>query len=220
MKLIFVSDTLSSGGTERVVSILANYFSKKYETEIICLRKMETFYPLEPSVNVVYANDGHGSWLKKLLWLRRYIQKDDVVVPFMVKVYCVVLLSLIGKKNTIIASERNDPRTTAPAWKVLRRCLLHKVNTLVVQTNDIKNYFWQGIRSRIEIIMNPLEPKQCSDATWNRESKLILAIGRTDEQKNYPMMIRAFNRIRMNHPDYRLEIWGNRNQTGEIVREL
>ncbi len=216
MRLIFVTDTLSSGGAERVVSILANHFSCKFATEIICLRRREVFFQINPSVKIVYACDDNQGWLNRMVWIRHYVRPDDVVIPFMVKVYCVVLLSLIGKKITIIASERNDPRSTPLTWKWLRWILLHKVNRLVVQTKEIKNYFSNNIQKKTDIIMNPVEIEQCSSTPWDRISRTILAIGRTDDQKNYPMMIRAFNKIRMNHPEYRLDIWGNRNMGGVI----
>lgn len=38
MKIVFVTDTLSSGGSERVLSTLANSLCKTYEVSIVCLR--------------------------------------------------------------------------------------------------------------------------------------------------------------------------------------
>ena len=222
MRLLFVTDTLSSGGAERVVSILANYFATKQATEIICLRKLDAFYKIAPEVKVLYADDYAKGWLGKMFWLRRYIMKDDVILPFMVKVYCVTLLSLLGKKVNVIASERNDPKTTEQPWKFLRPLLLPKVKTLVVQTQQIKDYFPDWIKSKIVIILNPLELKNCFQGEWNSESNVVLAVGRTDQQKNYPMMIRAFKKVHDNHPEFKLEIWGNRNvsEDGDTIIDL
>ena len=222
MRLIFVTDTLSSGGAERVISILANYFSSKITTEIICLRKMEAFYKIVPEVRVLYADDYAKLWLKKMLWLRNYVLQEDIVIPFMVKVYCVTLFSLIGKKIKVIATERNDPKTTGIPWKFLRLFLLPKVNALVVQTQQIKDYFSETIQKKIKIILNPLDLNNCYQGEWDMDSKLVLAVGRTDRQKNYPMMIHAFKRVHDIHPEYKLEIWGNRNisEDGEKIIEL
>ena len=42
MKLIFVTSTLTSGGAERVISLLANEFYRKgNEVEMICLTNLK-----------------------------------------------------------------------------------------------------------------------------------------------------------------------------------
>lgn len=218
MRLIFITDTLSSGGAERVVSILANFFASKQQTEIICLRKIDVFYKISPEVNVLFADDYARGWLGKIKWLRQYVNGEDVLLPFMVKVYCVTLLALLGKKVNIIASERNDPATTEWPWKLLRPLLLSKVSALVVQTQHIKEYYSKRIREKTVIIVNPLDLKNCYNGEWNRDSHLILAVGRTDIQKNYSMLIRSFEKLHQSYPKYRLEIWGNRNVSEEGVK--
>lgn len=213
MRLIFVTDTLCSGGAERVISILANNFCNKYETEIICLRKRDVFYDIDSLVNVVHADDHANGFIKKTIWLRNYLKEDDVIIPFMVKVYCVVLLSLLGCTRIVIASERNDPRTTTFIWKILRRLLLYKLSALVVQSQTIKDYFPLKYTNKIHVILNPLDVCQCSNKSWDAESNIILAVGRIDQQKNYPMMIRAFHNVRKKFPVFELEIWGSRKNT-------
>ncbi len=220
MRLIFITDTLCSGGAEKVISILANNFCKVYPTEIICLRKRDVFYHIENHVKVVQAEDYAQGIIGRALWLRRYLRDDDIIIPFMVKVYCVVLLSLLGKKRIVIASERNDPKVTSAPWRLIRRLVLHKMTLLIVQSQSIKEYFPKQFYSKIRIIRNPLDLNQCSNNSWNKESKLILAIGRTDPQKNYPMMIRAFNNVLKINPEYKLEIWGSRNESEIALNEL
>lgn len=215
MRLIFVTDTLSSGGAERAISVLANSFSEKHQTEVVCLRKMQIFYDIHPKVHVVFADDYGKGWLGKMKWLRSYVRGDDVILPFMVKVYCVTLLALVGKKVNIIASERNDPRSTGQPWKLLRRLLLTKVKLLVVQTQQIKNYFPESIRKKTKIIMNPLDLSNCYQGEWLEKSRIVIAVGRIDSQKNYPLMVRAFARLHTLHPDFHLEIWGNRYKESE-----
>ena len=210
MRLIFVTYTLASGGAERVVSILANHFAEKYQTEIICLRHGTMFYKLSPKVKVLFADEMAKGWFSRLIWLRNYVKEGDVVLPFMVKVYCVVLLALLGRNSIVIASERNDPRTTQKRWKIMRRLLLPSVTSLVVQTQYIKEYFPDNIQKKIKIILNPVDLQQCSKQPWSEKSRTVLALGRTDQQKNYPMMIRAFHRFHKDHSDFKLDIWGSR----------
>ena len=47
MRLLFVTDTMSSGGAERVISVLTNKLCTEYEEiQIICLRKHLVFYDI------------------------------------------------------------------------------------------------------------------------------------------------------------------------------
>lgn len=142
MKLVFVTDTLASGGAERVISILANNLCLQYDNvEIVCLRKHLVFYDINPKVKIVFAEDHSQGWISKIWWLRRYIKKDDIVVSFMIRVYCVTLLALLGLKRCKITSERNDPRVADWKWKVMRKLLLPTSTIHVVQTLEIKNTF-------------------------------------------------------------------------------
>ena len=160
MRIIFVTDTLASGGAERVISVLANNLSMQYdEVEIVCLRKHLVFYDIQPKVKIVFAEDYSNGWVNKILWLRNYIKKDDVVISFMIRVYCVVLLSLLGLRRHIITSERNDPDAIGVKWKIIRCLLLPTTTKHVVQTQKIKNYFSSSLQKKISIIYNPINLK-------------------------------------------------------------
>ena len=140
MRILFVISAFTSGGSERVVSILATRFAAKYETEIICMRGREAFYAVDERVRVVFADDFAEGWINKMLWLRRYVQRNDVVIAFMAKIYTLVLVSLLGKRSTVIASERNDPRHDGLLWKLMRKLILGTAKALVVQTNTNTYY--------------------------------------------------------------------------------
>lgn len=224
MRIIFVTDTLASGGAERVISVLSNNLSVKYdEVEIVCLRKHLVFYDIGPKVKIVFAEDYSNGWISKILWLRNYIKKDDVVISFMIRVYCVTLLSLLGLKRNIITSERNDPKAVGIKWKILRSILLPTTTKHVVQTQKIKSYFPSFIQKKISIIYNPINLNQCGEKEWNATRVSILAMARLDKQKNYPMMIKAFLKFHEKFPKFILNIWGNREhdeQLSEIKRMI
>ena len=50
----FIQDMYSTGGTERVVSLIANAFAKKYDVEIISLYKKndKVFYTMDKSIKI------------------------------------------------------------------------------------------------------------------------------------------------------------------------
>ena len=220
MKLIFVTSTLHAGGSERVMSLLANTFAQKgYEVEIVCINKHLVFYPIDEKVKVWFAEDEvkSPSILKKVFWLRNHIKNDrpDVVIAFMLEVYCVTLASLIGVSVPVISSERIDPHFFGRAKGLLRWLLLRRTTHLVVQTVRIKDFYSAKLQSRTTIIPNPVTDKVFS-LTPTLKQKRIIAVGRLAYQKNYPMMFRAFAKVHHDFPDWQLVVYGNGPQKDEI----
>ncbi len=220
MKLTFVTSTLHAGGAERVISLLANSFCQKgYEVEIVCINKHLVFYPIDETVKVWFAEDEVKSLsiLKKMMWLRKHInsEKPDVVIAFMLEVYCVTLASLIGVSVPVISSERIDPHFFGRAKGLLRWLLLRRTTHLVVQTVRIKDFYSAKLQSRTTIIPNPVTDKVFS-LTPTLKQKRIIAVGRLAYQKNYPMMFRAFAKVHHDFPDWQLVVYGNGPQKEEI----
>ena len=220
MKLTFVTSTLHAGGSERVMSLLANTFAQKgYEVEIVCINKHLVFYPIDEKVKVWFAEDEvkSPSILKKVFWLRNHIKNDrpNVVIAFMLEVYCVTLASLIGVSVPVISSERIDPHFFGRAKGLLRWLLLRRTTHLVVQTVRIKDFYSAKLQSRTTIIPNPVTDKVFS-LTPTLKQKRIIAVGRLAYQKNYPMMFRAFAKVHHDFPDWQLVVYGNGPQKDEI----
>lgn len=218
MKITFITDTLSSGGSERVMSVIANELSKDNVVEIICIRLHTVFYPLENNVKVTFADDYcRKSYLHKFFWLRHYVDRDSIVVAFMVPVYVFVLAALLFSKVRIIVSERNDPDAASLMRRLLRYTLLWRADRLVVQTTNIARKMPLYCQNKIDIIYNPISEKYISGSALNcSKENLIVSIGRLSPQKNQKMMIDGFCELLRQHPEYRLEIYGE----GEIHDEI
>lgn len=215
MNIFFVLASLGSGGAERVVSLLANKMvAEGHQVEIICLKFNDVYYQTDSRVKVTLAMQQTKSRLTEFFWLRNYIKKQnpDVVIPFTEGVYCFTILSLLGTHIPIIASERLDPAAMSPTRKLLKRLLLPYADWLVVQTQNIKEYFPQSIQKKTSIIYNPV-----NDSVFNlpplqervgERLNRIISVGRLYPQKNQKMMIRAFAKIADDFPDWQLVIYG------------
>jgi len=216
MIICFITSTLSSGGSERVISLLANaLFNRGHEIEIINLNRHIVFYTISEGIRITFAEDETGSTFigKKILWLRSYIKDThpDVVIPFMTDVYSVTLLSLMGISIPIISSERYDPRASSWLYKAIRWLFLRFTTHLVVQTEDIKSYYSKSIQKRTTVIYNPVTEEVFMNSFrtsgFNRINRII-SVGRLAPQKNFSMMIRAFSKIASHFPDWQLVIYG------------
>ena len=212
MKITFVTATLTSGGSERVMSIVANKMQERgYEVEIICLNDQIVFYPINEGIKITHVEveAGTKSLPKKLWWFRKYIQKTqpDVVIAFMVSVYTVTLLALMGIGIPVISSVRNDPAYSNLRKKITRKLLLPRSAHVVVQTQQIKKFFNKGIQKMTSVIYNPVNEKVFKLQPTKKENRII-SVGRLYPQKDQKTMIEAFAKVSEQHPDWQLVIYG------------
>ena len=160
MKITFLTASLGSGGAERVVSLLANRMSEMgHQVEIICLMYDDVYYQTKPEVKLtVVPRVCPGSLIKRLFWLRRYVQKSgtEVCVAFTEGVYCATICALLGTGIPVIASERLDPHYMSWQRNLLKKIFLPHAAWLVVQTESIKAYFPKRIKKKTSVIYNPV----------------------------------------------------------------
>ena len=211
--IIFLVASLGSGGSERVVSLLANSMVERgQEVEIICLKYDDVFYQTHKNVRITLANKYASNFFFKLFWLRKYLKRrsPDVVIAFTEGVYCFATCALLRTKIPIIASERNDPAHISWKRKFLKKIFLPHVDGFVVQTEHIKSYFKGSVANKVSVIHNPVNEEVFKSQTSRIEQKdnRIVSVARLYPQKNQEMMIRAFALIAHQYPDWQLVIFG------------
>lgn len=234
MKITFVTATLTSGGSERVMSIVANKMQERgYEVEIICLNDQIVFYPINEGIKITHVEveAGTKSLPKKLWWFRKYIQKTqpDVVIAFMVSVYTVTLLALMGVDIPVISSVRNDPAYSNLRKKITRKILLPRSAHVVVQTQQIKQYFSKNIQKKTTVIYNPVNERVFETSYDNdddndnpglkiKDERLnrIISVGRLYPQKDQKTMIEAFAKVSEKFPQWSLIIFGEGPERGAL----
>ena len=227
MRILFVTNGLQSGGSERVVSMLANRLAeRKHDVSVICVRGKDSFYPIHPDVHLFFLDKEHhcGSLLKKMLWVRSYARRAgiEVVIAFIVRVYGFTLAALLGCGVPVITSERNDPRSFNLLSRWIMRVFLPLSSRHVVQTTHIKAYYPSFIQRKTIIIPNPVSPKVLSQPVVQKRD-LLISVGRLVPQKNQRMLIDSFATIADKHPTYQLVIYGEgplRDDLQQRVRQL
>ena len=83
---------------------------------------------------------------------------------------------------------------------------INRYNSIVVLTEQDKNENWNN-NKKIIAIPNPI--KSLPYKTSTIENKKVIAVGRLTIVKNFASLIRAWNSVVNNHPDWSLEIYGN-----------
>ncbi len=230
-KILFVNSTLTAGGSERVMTLLANEFSKRdYDVSMVLLYKNENdTYKLSDYVKLKRFNCEHRIKLvekiKLVLELRKEIIANnyDYIVSFMQSINIITILATLGLNKKVIVSERCNPKTQRGLIKkVLEKVLYRKSGYLVVQTEQVKEMFDKKIQEKSVVIPNPVDEDIPSAFEGIRE-KRIVAVGRLTKQKNFSMLIKTFQLFSNMHPDYFLEIYGQgplKNELEELANTL
>ncbi len=232
-KLVFVIPTLTHGGAERVMSNLANQFSRHgFDVTFILQFKVDSEYPIDDKIKKIYLPIREkGNYYVNLFYtmkeMRRAIisESPDVALSFLDKCNEYFLLSSLGtRKIKKFSSVRNIPELECSTFlkKIIVEFLFPKADGIILQTSDAEKWFHdKGIKINSKII-----PNQVAEQFFNREfhdeRKNIVSVGRLDKQKNQKILICAFDKIK-NLTDENLIIYGQgplREELENLISEL
>lgn len=234
MRILFVTSSLSGGGAERVISILANKFIEYEEIESVSLVSIienKVDYFLSEQVNYMTCPEINNRnkifrIFKRVTFLRKIIKKiqPDIIISFATQINIYALVSNIGLKSKVIISERNDPNND-PTQKIVRKLrdyIYSRTDGAVFQTPDAESYFSDIIKNKSRIILNPINENLPSPYLGERE-KRIVTVARLHPAKNISMLIHAFTSLSKKFPEYILDIYGEgpeEKKLEELVNSL
>ena len=230
MKFLFVIPSLSDGGAERVISVLASELANQgHEATILIYFKTDNEYEVSEKVKKVYLS-GYESdydnmnYFKRLITLRKFAkaEKADFVIPFLSHVCIQTCVALFGTNNKIIQTVRNDPKTL-PEGKIHRllRDLFIKFSfKTFVQNENQKSYFDKQTQKKIFVLPNPVRGDlfDCQNKI-DTDKTIIASAGRLNSQKNFFMLIDAFEKVFKRYKNIELRIYGHEGD-GKIKKQL
>ena len=205
MKIAFIISSLGSGGAERVLSLMANYWAhKNYSIIVITLDNSAPFYLLEDrvkleplsllknSVSVFSAIANNITRIKIIK--KKLIETDpDIVISFMTETNILSTISSKFINKPIIIAERiSYDYLKSRVWVSLRKLVYRFSNALIVQTRYDKEKY--NRLSNTFVINNPLNFKNII-RNDPRDEKIILAVGRLNRQKGFDRLIEAFSHL-------------------------
>ena len=215
MKITFFIGHMGRGGSERVISIIANdYAERGWNVDIVLLLKNEVIHKLHDNVRIVPLVGQFPSYIKNaFFWIReirRYVRKEqpDRVVSFIGRINALVLTATLGMKIPVVVSERNDPKHDGRGKVMLWYCnkIYRRAKAIVFQNRYEQSCFDSTLKSKGYIVPNPV---QVSAIKGQEPTEQVIATaGRLNYQKNHFMLIDAMEIVHKTHPQVKCRIYG------------
>lgn len=243
MKLLFFIHSLSGGGAERVTANLANYWAGNgWEITLVTVAQCSLdFHKLHPAVERISLNLAGdscnvvvGLWqnLRRVMGLRRVLRRmrPDVALGMMTNANVLLALAAFGLGIRAVGSERVHPaqHPLSALWESLRRRTYGWLHTVTALTSE--SACWLKVHTnarRVPVIPNaapwPLpvqEPRVSPESVCPFGRKLLLGVGRLEEQKGFDWLLEAFAGLVHKHPDWDLVVLGEGPLRTVIERQV
>jgi GalNAc-alpha-(1->4)-GalNAc-alpha-(1->3)-diNAcBac-PP-undecaprenol alpha-1,4-N-acetyl-D-galactosaminyltransferase len=234
MKLTLISSSLEVGGAERVISIIANYWSARgwkitiltfddgSEPPFYDLNKGIDYRPLGIENRCGYKLSAVGPNLRRIRILKKAIvaSRPNVVISFGNRTNMMTLLACWGLKVPTIVNEHVHPAFggLSKACQLLQKWSYHRASLITVQTHSGLSFFpsVQGYRTCVMPHPVAIPSSETIDSQLYTDDRYVLAIGKLSPQKGFDLLIKAFAQVCDPHPEWTLTILGE----GEMRSEL
>lgn len=231
-KIIFFIGSMSWGGAEKVISILANFYAKKgWIVTIVMVLNNKVVYELDDRIQIISIARENKTRINNLLyWIKKIkriikIIKPNYIVSFVCRINILVLIAkaLSGHKCKTIISERNDPRFDGRGKLAcfLANRLYPKADSLICQSIQEKNFFSKKVQKKAVIIFNPVVLK-VSPTPFGLKTHTIINAARLEPSKNQMMLIEAFSEIVSENKcnNFILEIYGSGSLKDNLIERV
>ncbi|MBR3307857.1 MAG: glycosyltransferase [Lachnospiraceae bacterium] len=220
-KVLFHIYALGKGGAERVVlTLAAEMAAKGIDCVVATLTAEKEEYPLPEGVRRVICGLSEAEEKKgKLSRMRLRIghlrkcmaeEKPDLVISFMKSANYRAILAARPLKIPIMISVRNDPEKdyASKRDKMIAKKLYASAAGAVFQTKSAAAFFKDCCGGRSRVILNPVNPAFLKEPYTGERRKSIVSVGRFSYQKDQLTLVKAFERLLKDYPDYTLELIG------------
>ena len=241
MKILIYISSLTSGGAEKVATLMANYWSRNHDVTLLTddipendffktndnIKRISTYFRIDTK-NVPYKILLHIKGLKRLrdIVINEY---PDIIISHMDVTNVRMLLATLCLRIPIIVEDHNNPKLKGmpQPWAFLKPFTYRFASKIVLLTRDLLNYYPKKLydHSKIVFIPNPLNlPKSISDSKEVQVKKpSFIALGSLTKQKGFDILIKAFKDVLKKQSDWNLMILGEgeqRKALEKLIKDL
>jgi len=212
MRVMQLIDSLDAGGAERMAVTIANTLSKEIDGSYLCVTRTEGVLKeqLFKEVQFSFIRKKSTLDLKAVLRLRTYLKlhKIDVIHAHTTSYFIATLVKLIYPRVKLIWHTHLGSRVNTSRWqnRVLYLCSLF-FTAIITVNEDLKSWCLRKlIPSKVFYLPNfvTIESVQEKGA---RESTIV-CLANLKNPKNHLNLIRAFEKVHLEFPDWKLLLAG------------
>ena len=235
MRLLFCIKTMNNqgGGAERVLADVAGGLaSRGHHVAVLSYDQPGgySFYPLDARIKRIELGIGsttepatvYGT-MRRIVALRASVKRyaPDVAIGFMHSMFIPLGLALVGSSIPMIASEHIVPEhyRTRPLERILLNFLPLLAAQITVVSKQVLNSYPPFLQRKMVPISNPVSLNSRGKADVigkQKHRKVLLSVGRLEQQKDHMILIKAFAKISDQLSDWDLRIVGD----GELYQNL
>lgn len=220
MKILFIVNHLAEyGGIQRMLDHKILAFKKYANCEIVLVTRFQNnrnyLYESHQLTKKYDLNlDGKTSLFKNQLIKVSFYnktskiikeEKPDVVITTLTSFYSLLLPFICKKTPKVLEFHSTANTIKSGKWK-FKRLIYNLYNTIVVLNLDEKiNY---DLKNTIVIPNFIHNENHILYPEYNKRKKTIIAAGRIEQVKQFNHLILAWAHIYKNHPDWKVEIYG------------
>lgn len=234
MRLALVIHSLTAGGAERVMTIMANYWAdKNWNITLLTMDdgSVPPFYELDPRIKHIplglarnSTNFVSATWynFRRIAILRKAIAQlaPHAVISFLDTTNVLTLLSTWSLNIPVIVDEQNHPAmySIGRSWEKLRQLTYPRASRVVAVTARALSYFSSEIQARGDVIPNPAIAVNLDEESLmpELEKPFLIAIGRLEQQKGFDLLLHAFAQVAPDYPEWKLIILGEGSLRAEL----
>lgn len=226
--VLHVVPSFAGGGSERQLALLAKaQVAAGARVHIAYLREGPNFADAASSGSILHPLPVRGSHdVAALGHLRKLCQsvRPDVVQTWLL--HADVCAGLVARWASVpwILSERASTEAYAQGAKFWIRRILGRRADMIVANSDEGARYWRavGFSGTLHVIHNIVPPPHTAAQreTAAVESGRVVAVGRLCEQKNYPVLLDAMERVAIEHSNVQLDILGEGHLRNSLQQRI
>lgn len=220
IKVCIAIHGLAYAGAERVAASWSNYLVQHgHQVSVVVYACSEDTYDLDDRVRLVPLAETREQYfqmskLKQLSRIRQVIrqEKPQVLISFLPKMQISMMLATLGMKIKRMETVRNNPwiDTDVAGKRFLWNLCFQRSDRILVQTGEQALYFCDKLQAKSVVISNPISKifADYQKVYEDPKTSKFIAVARLNNQKNYPMMVRAFAQAVQKDQTATLDIYG------------
>tara|TARA_R110002049_G_scaffold197763_1_gene367830 strand:- start:6450 stop:7523 length:1074 start_codon:yes stop_codon:yes gene_type:complete len=220
IKIDFITASLTGGGAERVLILLANEVVKKSDKVSILTFGGTDSYEYDKNINRIKLHGGNikNHTLRRFSQLYKYYKKKenrpDVIISFLPSVSFVAILIARIFKIKIIVSEHINHLQIGPLRDQFTRKYLYRLANFTTVLTKFDIDYYQKYNANVVVMPNPCTFSALADNNHAKENSII-AVGNLDRyhHKGFDNLITIVTPILKKHPTWDLKIVGE-GETG------